>query len=100
RTGSRDERRAHQVIAGAVDEIAVAVELIIAAPGIIIDGAELLRTALGRTIRLRHDEPAFAVDRHVGGDGFVVDGALHRIAGNRPGIDAARGLLALRGLRD
>src|SRR6202023_144898 len=65
----------------------------------VVDAAELRRGACIRR-RLRHDEIALTVDRHVGRDGLVLDGALHPVAGDRGGEHAARRLLAQCGLRD
>jgi len=89
--GDRIDRYAHQIITGTVDQIAVGVELEIAGARIVHDAAEH-RLIVGEAGQLRHHEEAVAVDRHVGGDAFAGDRALHRIGGDRMG-DHAVGVL-------
>ncbi len=59
------DRDAHQIVAGAVDQIAVGIDLEIAAAGIVGDAVER-RHVVGDAGRLLHREEAVAVDRDVG----------------------------------
>src|SRR3984957_3435232 len=97
--GRRIDRDAHQVVAGAVDQVAVLVELEVAAAGVEIDAAEY-RLIVREGGRLFDDEIAAAVDRHEGGGGRVLDVALDVVGRDRAAEHAARDLLARQAARD
>ncbi|GCC48040.1 hypothetical protein chiPu_0032424, partial [Chiloscyllium punctatum] len=88
-----------EIIAGAVDEVTVLVELEIAAAGIAVDAVEH-RRAVGEAAGLLHREEAVAVDRHEGRDRGRLHVALHRVGRARLRGDAAGELRGQRGLRD
>ena len=96
--GVRVDRNALEIIAGAVDEIAV-VELEVAAAGVAVDAVEH-RHVVGEGAGLLHLEEAVAVDRHVGRDRRGLHVALHRVGGARLRGDAAGELRGQRGLRN
>ena len=73
--GGGVDRDAHQVIAGAIDQIAVLVGLEVAAPGVAVDPVKH-RSVVSEVRRLLHDEEAPAVDRHEGADRGILDVAL------------------------
>ena len=91
--GLRIDRNAHQIVSGAVDQIAVGVDLEVAAAGVVGDAVEH-RRIVDRAGRLLHREEAIAVDRHVGGDGRRGDGALRGDGLLREGGDATGDLPA------
>src|SRR6185312_2813335 len=82
-----------QVVARAVDQEAVLVELEVAAPRVQIDAAEH-RLVIRERARLLDDEVAVAVDRHVRAGAGVLDVALLVVGGDRVREDAAGDLLA------
>jgi len=83
-----------EIIAAAVDEIAVLVHREIAAPRIIGHGLEH-RIVIDGGHALRNDEETLTIDRHVGGDLRGIDRALHRIGIARLG-DHGAGLMEIR----
>ena len=91
--GLRIDRDAHQIIAGAIDQIAVGIDLEIAAAGIVGDAAED-RRVVDRAGGGLHREEAVPVDRHVGRDGRCRDRTLGRDRRLRIGGDAAGDLPA------
>ena len=93
------DRDAHEIIAGAVDQISALVELKIAGAGIIIDAVEL-RLIVGEADRLLDHEVAVAVDRHIGRDRRALDRSLHRVGGDGIDDDAAGRLLLRPGRGD
>ncbi len=86
---------AHQVIAGAVDQIAVGIDLEIATAGVIGDAGED-RHVVDHGARLLHREEAVAIDCHVGGNRRGRYGALGGDGGLGEGGDAAGNLAARR----
>ena len=97
--GGRIDRNAHQVVAGAVDQIAVLVGLEVAAAGVEVDAVED-RPVVDEARRLLDHEEAVAVDRHEGADRGALDVALHRVGGARIGDHVAGELLGRRVVRD
>lgn len=77
--GAGVDRDAHQVIAGAVDQLPVLVELEVAATGVLIDSAES-RPVVGKAVRLLDHKEAEPVNRHEGGDRRTLDVALYTIS--------------------
>ena len=86
---------AHQVVAGAVDQVAVGIDLEIATAGVIGDAGED-RHVVDHGARLLHREEAVTVDCHVGGNRCRRDGALGGDRGLGEGGDAAGNLPARR----
>ena len=74
--GGGIDRDAHQVVAGAIDQVAVLVGLEVAAAGVEIDAAEH-RPVVDEVLRLLHHEEALAVDCHERADRGVLDVALY-----------------------
>ena len=97
--GRRIDRNAHQIIAGAVDQIAVLVGREVAAPRVEIDAVEH-RDIVREARRLLDHEKALAVDRHVGRDRSVLDVALHAVGRARIRDHVAGQLLAWIVVRD
>jgi hypothetical protein len=97
--GRRIDRNAFDIIARAVDQIAVLVEREVAAAGVIVDAREY-RLVVGEAAGLLHHEEAVAVDRHVGGDRRTLHVALHRVGLARSGGDAAGELVVDAGVGD
>ncbi len=93
--GLRIDRDAHQIITGAVDQIAVGIDLKIAGACIVGDAVEDRLVVHGAGGHL-HREEAVAVDRHVGRNGRRGDGARRgqRLLGKR--LDAAGDLRGRR----
>ena len=87
---------AHQIVAGAIDQVAVGIDLEVAAAGVVGHAVEH-RHVVGDGGRLLNREEAIAVDRHVGTDGRRGDGTLggDGLLGERR--HAAGGLLVRRG---
>ena len=76
------DRHAHQIVAGAIDEIAVGVDLKIAAPGVVGDAGKDRYVIDGAGCFLHRKEPV-AVDGHIGGDACCRDSALRGNGGAR-----------------
>ncbi len=97
--GGRVDPHALEIIAGAVDQIAVLVELEIAATGVAVDAIEHWR-AVAEAAGLLHREEAVAVDRHESRDRRRLHVTLHRVGRARLRRDASGELRGQRGLRD
>src|SRR5262249_1368004 len=98
--GGRVDRDAFEIVARAVDQVALRVDLEVAAPRVAVDAAEHRAGAVVAGRRL-HQEVAVAVDGHVGAGGRGLDGALQRVGRARACEHAAGDLLRrYRGARD
>ncbi len=97
--GGRIDRNAFDIVAGAVDQVAVLVQREVAAAGVVVDTGEH-RLVIAETARLLHHKEAGAIDRHVGGDRGGLHVALHRVGLARPGLDAAGKLVVHPGFGD
>ena len=97
--GGRVDRDAFEVVARAVDEVAVLVEREVTAASVTINAVEH-RVVVGEAAGLLYGEEAVAVDRHVGRDRGGLHVALHRVGFARARADAAGELRVRTRVRD